>query len=147
MPAVAEIKKHDFLMPTDLLDKEHLKTSALAALVLNLSPLAGTWLNCNKKTPGLVKVVITVTGNAISVHPFGACVPTPCDWGNVSGFAYADNVSATPATAFTAKFKFSFKETTMTGRLDAGVLMVETFNHFIDNSGRSDYVTREFMHI
>jgi hypothetical protein len=35
----------------------------------------------------------------------------------------------------------------LTGRLDAGVLMVETFNHFIDNSGRSDYVTREFMHI
>lgn len=147
MPAVAEIKKQDYSMPADLLEKEHLRAAAIMPLALNLSPLAGTWLNCNNKTPGLVKVVITVSGNAVSVHPFGACVPTPCDWGTVNGLAYANNVSATPAAAITAKFKFSFKETIMTGHLDYGVLVLETFNHFTDNSGRSDYATREFMHL
>jgi hypothetical protein len=42
-------------------------------------------------------------------------------------------------------YKFSFKETIVTGVLDSGSLRVETFNHFTDGSGRSDYYTRRYF--
>jgi hypothetical protein len=57
----------------------------------------------------------------------------------VTGQIYADNVTATPAEAFTAVYNFVFKQTTVVGHLLNGALMVETFDHFTDKSGRADY--------
>jgi hypothetical protein len=59
--------------------------------------------------------------------------------------AYADAVGSTPATAFSARYKFAFKETIMAGHLDSGCLVVEIWDHFTDNSGRSDYYSRYYM--
>ena len=58
--------------------------------------------------------------------------------GVVPGLAYAADVSSSAAVAFTAQYKFSFKDTIVTGVLDQRTLIVETFNHFTDGSGRSD---------
>jgi hypothetical protein len=79
------------------------------------------------------------------MQAFGACTPRPCDWGAVPGLAYAANVSATGAVAFSARYEFDFKEVIVTGVLDSGSLRVETFNHFTDGSGRSDYYTRGYF--
>ena len=96
-----------------------------------------------KATRGLVKVIIGDRRGKLSVHVFGACKPTPCDWKRVKGLAYAENVSSIEAIAFSAIYKFGFKETIVTGHLCNGCLVVETFNHFTDKSGRSDYYSRE----
>jgi hypothetical protein len=137
------IKKHDFMTPADVLPH----VEEFKALAITPNPLVGTWLNCDKATRGLIKLVISASGSTISVHGFGACVPTPCDWGTVPGKAYADNVVSSTAVAFTANFKFAFKETFVTGRLELGTLVVETFDHFTDGSGRADYFSREYMHL
>jgi hypothetical protein len=105
--------------------------------------LVGTWVNCDRATRGLVKVIIGNRRGTLTVHAFGACHPTPCDWKKVKGLAYAENVSSSKAVAFSAFYKFSFKETIITGHLCGGCLFVETFNHFTDNSGRSDYYSGE----
>jgi hypothetical protein len=91
------------------------------------------------------RVVIAAKGNEVTVHAFGACQPTPCDWGMVNGLIFADNVTDTPAVAFTALYTFNFKQTTIIGRLQNGALMVETFDHFTDQSGRADYYSLEIM--
>jgi hypothetical protein len=68
-----------------------------------------------------------------------------------SGADQSDNgngvtpVSSSSAVAFSAHYKFSFKDTIVTGVLDSGSLRVETFNHFTDGSGRSDYYSRGYF--
>ena len=103
--------------------------------------LLGTWVNIDSHTGGIVKIVLGWT-NALQVHAFGACVPNPCDWGVVAGHTYGANVSSGRAIAFSAAYQFNFKSTIVTGSLQGGMLVVEVFDHFTDNSGRYDYYSR-----
>jgi len=136
--------KHEFNAPADELEKATEDAEAKAALV-GPAALVGTWNACDASTRGIVRVVIAAAGQGITVHVFGACTPTPCDWGQVNGHAYAENVSSNAAVAFSANYRFKFKETLVTGVLDAGSLRVEMFNHFTDNSGRSDYYMKGYF--
>ena len=45
----------------------------------------GTWLNDDASTNGIPRLVISSSGNTITVHGYGACSPTNCDWGTQSG--------------------------------------------------------------
>jgi hypothetical protein len=137
-------EQHEFNAPADQLEEAKAHEEAAAAVV-GPAALVGTWNACDAATRSLVRVVIAASGSAITVHAFGACTPTPCDWGSVPGHAYAANVRSTAAVAFTAQYKFSFKTVIVTGVLDNGSLIVETFNHFTDNSGRSDYYTKGYF--
>ena len=140
--------KVDFRSPADVLHEEisRLKLPAnYTPEVIAQSPLLGTWVNCDHHTRGLVRLMIATSGKEITVHGFGACSPTPCDWGSVSGLVYAANVTASPAVAFSATYTFAFKQTIVVGQLLNGALMVETFDHFTDNSGRSDYCSQYIL--
>lgn len=133
--------KQDFKTPADLVKAGvELKVEAIDA-----ARLIGTWSNSDTATRGLVKLVIARSGAGITVQAFGACTPTPCDWGVVAGIEYAADVSSTAAVAFSAYYKFSFKETIVVGHLDEDALRVETFDHFTDGSGRSNYYSRYLM--
>lgn len=141
-PPVKPAVRKEFNTPIDMMERvAELKGLALPKLplALNVTPLLGTFINVNKETNGLLKLVINPVGTELSIHAFGACVPTPCDWGVAPGMAFAENVCGTPAVGFTAQYKFNFKETLIVGRLEFGALFVETFDHFIDGSGRADY--------
>jgi len=156
MPTIMEKNalKHEFRAPTQIIEKElELRKEELEKVVvaphlpLTVSnvPLLGTWVNCDHATRSLVRVVIAASGNEITVHTFGACSPNPCDWGAVPGRIYADSVCTTPGVAFTATYHQGFVETLMVGRLFEGALFIETFEHFIDNSGRADYYSLNIM--
>jgi hypothetical protein len=137
-------EEHEFNAPADQPEEAEAEREALAAVV-GPGALVGTWNACDAATRSLVRIVIAASGAGITVHAFGACTPSPCDWGSVPGLAYSANVSSSIAVAFTARYEFKFKETIVTGVLDNGSLIVETFNHFTDNSGRSDYYTRGYF--
>lgn len=136
--------EHEFKAPADLLHEAKAAADAHAAVV-GPAALVGTWNACDAATRGLVRVVIRSSGTGITVHAYGACTPSPCDWGSVSGRAYAANVSSNAAIAFTAHYRFSFSEVIVTGVLDNGSLIVETFTHFTDGSGRSDYYSKGYF--
>jgi hypothetical protein len=110
-------------------------------LPLTLPSLIGTWVNVNPATQDIVKVVLTSSGGALGVHAYGACVPTPCDWGQVTGQAYSASVAGGTAIAFTANYQFGFKRTILTGHLKGEQLVVDDFNVFEDGSGRAAYFT------
>ena len=122
---------------------EQVKAGAKAAVAVSPGPLDGTWHNCDKQTRNIVKIVIRSAGDTLLVHAFGACTPTPCDWGEVKGLAYATSVAGGPAVAFSALYPAGFKDTILTGHLDGASLEVEDFNTFKDGSGRANYFTRE----
>jgi hypothetical protein len=146
MPTVST--QQEFRAPADILDKQRELlgiVKPIVPLVVSAAPILGTWVNCDHNTPGLIRLVLADKGNEITVHGFGACQPDPCDWGMVDGLVFADNVCSAPAVAFTTIYKFAFKETTIVGHLLKGTLMVELFDHFIDDSGRADYYSLDIL--
>lgn len=146
MPPI--VTKQGFRAPSDVLENERERlgiTTPVAELAVAPLPLVGTWVNCDHQTPGLVRLMIEENGNEINIHAFGACQPTPCDWGIVTGTVYAANVATVPAVAFTATYNFAFKQTVVVGHLFNGSLLVETYDHFTDKSGRADYYSEYVM--
>lgn len=145
---MSAITKPEFRAPADILAKEVERLGIAkpeAVIVVANAPLLGTWINCDHQTRGLVRVMIAAQGKEISIHGFGACSPEPCDWGVVNGIVYAANVASVPAVAFTAMYTFGFKQTTEVGHLMNGALIVETFDHFTDQSGRADYYSLDVL--
>ncbi|MEP7008881.1 MAG: hypothetical protein ABJC13_01015 [Acidobacteriota bacterium] len=131
-----------FNTPNDTPHAAKAGAAAEAAAAATAAPLIGTWQACHKATRGIVRVEITETGGVLNVHVFGACVPTPCDWGAVKGLAYATSVAGGPAIAFTAIYNFPFKDTIVTGLLDAGSLRVENYNTHLQGRQRPAQLLR-----
>ena len=123
----------------------HLPQAGNVGAVVSPTALVGTWTNTNHATNDIVKIIIAAAGSNIKVDVFGACTPTPCNWGSVPGFAYAANVGAVPAIAFTAQYKFSFAQVSVVGHLQGKLLDIETFTEFTDGSGRSNLYTTDQM--
>ncbi|MFJ3658257.1 hypothetical protein ACIPPR_33735 [Streptomyces nigra] len=71
------------------------------------------------------------------VHGFGACAGEPCDWGEVPGLTYAEEVASAEATGFTAHYDRGFSDTIIAGYLSGDILTVGNWNTFKDGSGRS----------
>lgn len=115
------------------------------AATVSPSPLVGTWTNTNTATNDLVKIIIAASGAGITVNAFGACSPTPCDWGSVPGIVYAANVSSSPAVAFSAQYAQGFAQVIVVGHHAGKNLVVETFTQFTDGSGRSNYYSTDTM--
>jgi len=113
--------------------------------IVSLTPLVGTWTNVDHATRDIVKIVISAAGSALKVDVFGACVPTPCNWGSVSAIGYAANVSSSPAVAFSANYTFSFSKVVVTGHISGKDLILEVFTEFTDGSGRSNYYASNTM--
>jgi hypothetical protein len=141
---MAQQEKRNFNVPLEQPEKIKAKL-APGEKALDLGALVGSWQACDRNTRSLVRVDLAKKGNDLTVHAFGACHPTPCDWGTVEGIAYAESVSDNQAIAFTALYRFSFKDAIVTGLLDQGTLIVETFNRFKDGSGRSNYYSRGYF--
>lgn len=123
----------------------HIAEAGAAPAAVSPSALVGTWKNVSSTTRDIVKIVISASGSSVSVEAFGACSPTPCDWGSVPGFAYATNVSSSAAEAFSAQYTFSFAQVILVGHLQGKHLLIESFTHFTDGSGRSDLYTTDTM--
>jgi hypothetical protein len=110
---------------------------------LSLTSLLGTWENTDSSTRGTVKFILSQSNGGLTVHGFGACSPTPCDWGPVPGVSYAADVQSTSAVAFTAKYNFGFSDDIVAGYLSGNTLTVGHFTRFTDNSGRPNIASIE----
>jgi len=110
------------------------------------SPMFGTWHNTDKKTGGIVRMVLAERNGVFTVHAWAAGSPDLYDWGEVAATAHAANVHSHEGMAFSAVYDFDFVETILAAYTKSGILVLDTFNTFKDGSGRSNYFTREFFH-
>jgi hypothetical protein len=112
--------------------------------------LAGTWVNTNHATRNMVDIVVTTSRKGIAVDGFGACTPTPCEFGRIAGTVFGPNVSATIGTSFAAQWNFKFKRTvllaTYSARKKVATLTVKEFSTFTDGSRRANYTATETFH-
>jgi hypothetical protein len=108
-----------------------------------LGSYTGIWTNVNRNTRDIVKIELDVSGPHVTVHVWGACQPTPCDWGAKSGIAYSNSVSESVTNNtedISVMFPQGFATTTLMIRADgAGRIVVTNLTQFTDGSGRDNY--------
>jgi len=116
------------------------------------SPMSGQWVSVDPATRGLTKASVTVgccdqVQNGVpvcsppdSVHLFGRCHPTDCDWGTITGHLQSSN-----GRRLTAVYNQGFaKRTVQIDNLANGELRVRVFTDFVDPH-RRDYNLTEIM--
>lgn len=116
------------------------------AASVDLSSLVGTWVSTNLNTRGTIKLVLKDEGGLFTVRAFGACVPSPCDWGEVSGEVFTAGVTSREAVGFKAFYDFGFMETFLAAYLNKRILVVDAYNTFKDGSGRARYFLRDHFY-
>jgi hypothetical protein len=85
-------------------------------------------------------------GEQIVVRIVAAGDPEPSDWGETIASLFAADASSPEAMAFSAFYDFGFMETQLQAHVRQGVLIIAKFDRFKDNSGRSNYFSKEFFY-
>jgi hypothetical protein len=115
---------------------------------LSAEKLLGRWLNTNRETRGLAEFLIEQDAGQFHVSAVGVGADGPIDWPKTRAepLANLEEEAGQRAAALAATFDFGFMTAEAQVRVNKGVLVIVLFNTFLDDSGRSDYVTREFFY-
>jgi hypothetical protein len=119
-----------------------------AARTLHADKLTGRWLNTNAGTKGVAEIVIERDGERFTVGVVGVGANGPIEWPKVEATVLAnlEEEAGQRAVALAATFDFDFMRAESYLRVNKGVLVIVLFNTFLDDSGRSNYVNREFYY-
>jgi TIR domain len=124
----------------------------VASTVINQPPanpsIAGTWKGTGARhlNDTLSSLVISGSGNSLTMHAFGACQPPPCDWGTQPAVVDGQSATATfhlsdEAGSTSTDRVASVRVTPIGGNLD--VLVQNTFTE--QGSSRSNQAHRTFV--
>lgn len=108
--------------------------------------LLGRWLNTNSTTQGITRAILASKDGRVALHVFAENNPELRDWGEAAASVFAADSSSTEAMAFSAFYDFGLMETHLQGHVRQGVLIIAKFDRFKDNSGRSNYFSKEFFY-
>jgi len=120
-------------------DREAAQKAARATSATTQTLFGGTWLNDDAKTRSVAKLIITQSSSGVSVHAFGACHPSYCDWGTQPGLVENRTASVTWDQGFCIRTQ---KLTvTSPGHLSSGLDTV-----YKDNSNRPRKQSQDYFH-
>jgi len=108
--------------------------------------LLGTWLNTNSATQGITRAVLASKGGQVTLQIFADSNPELTEGEEAVAGLFAADSSSTEAMAFSALYDFGLMETLLQGHVRQGVLIIAKFERFKDNSGRSNYFSKEFFY-
>lgn len=120
-----------------------------AGAAVSAATLAGSWVNYDKGSRGIARLVITADGAAegsFALRVYGAGSPQPVDWGERRGEAFAAGVAGGDGVGFSVRYDFGFMETFVAAYLNLRLLVVDTYNTFKDGSGRCRYFMRDHFY-
>ena len=126
----------------------HPALSDPATRTLSADKLTGRWVNTNRDTQGIAECVIEKDGDLFSVSVVGVGADGPVYWPRTMAKALANLEEEADQRAFALApvFDFGFMTAETYIRVNKGVLVIVLFNSFRDDSGRSNYVNREFFY-
>jgi hypothetical protein len=115
---------------------------------LDASKLLGRWLNTNRNTSGITECSIEMQGERCSVSITGAGKDSALQWPRVNTtlLVSLEEEAKQQSVALVADFEFDFMKAETHIRVNKGVLVIVLFITFTDDSGRSNYVNREFFY-
>jgi len=101
----------------------------------------GLWFNVDENTNAITKVLIEKRGSNLAIEMWGKCHPVDCYWGERL-VEISDVLDGIIEIIWLPGFAEKTQELML---LDDNNLRVTTFVHFIDGSGRPDYVTIDYF--
>jgi len=109
--------------------------------------LLGVWCNTNSNTGHIAKVKISYENDHYYMHAYGAGVKENelIDWGKTKCDVFSSDINTKVVAGLLAECDFGFMETKMAALIKYGVLVIQTYNTFKDDSDRSNYFLREFF--
>jgi hypothetical protein len=126
----------------------HLNPELRSAKTGNIEKLFGRWFNTNHDTRGIAECTISPHGDQIKVSVVGVGDDGPIAWPTVTAHALAnlEEEAGQRTGALMADFEFGFMRAETHIRINKGVLVIVLFATFLDDSGRSNYLNREFFY-
>jgi len=115
---------------------------------LSADKLVGRWVNTNPDTRGIATIVIERNDDQFSVDVQGVGADGLIDWPRCRATALAnlEEEAGQRAVALAADFDMGFMRAETYLRVNKGVLVIVLFATFLDDSGRSNYLNREFFY-
>jgi hypothetical protein len=107
--------------------------------------LDGVWFNTDPQTGEIRKVELSAGAGAVVLRTFGADGTETIDWGETAATPFVDRIGGSLVTGFRAEYDFGFMKTALAMNVKYGVLVIQSYNEFLDESGRGPYFTREFF--
>lgn len=122
--------------------------SDLATRTLSADKLIGHWVNTDSSSQGIASITIEQDGEQFLVSAKGVGTEGPIDWPETRAKALAnlEEEAGQRAVALAANFDFGFMRAETYLRVNKGVLVIVLSITFSDDSGRSNYVNREFYY-
>ena len=114
----------------------------------NPASLSGRWLNTNRDTRGISECVVTQDGEDITVSISAVGDREPVRWpiARAKVLANLEEEAGQRTIALLAKFDLGYMTADTHVRVNKGVLVIVLYFTFHDESGRSNYLTREFFY-
>jgi hypothetical protein len=110
---------------------------SVPAAASNTADVVGVWEPV-QYTGHASRLVITGTNGAWTIHGYGACVPTSCDWGSVP-LVQVSPYNPGAFDGWFAEWVFSFKQTYLRLSFEGTLLRVESIDVFTPEDGRGAY--------
>jgi hypothetical protein len=114
----------------------------------NPASLLGHWLNTNRETRGIAECVVAQDEDGITVSITGASEAAPVQWptARATVLANLEEEAGQRTIALLANFNLEFMTAETHVRVNKGVLVIVLYVTFHDDSGRSNYLNREFFY-
>jgi hypothetical protein len=118
------------------------------AATCNAEKLLGRWVNTNWETRGIAECTVTRDGDNFNVTITGTGENGPIRWptAKATPLANLEEEAGQRTMALTATFDHGFMRADTHIRINKGVFVIVLFVTFLDNSGRANYLNREFFY-
>jgi hypothetical protein len=112
----------------------------------NPASVLGRWLNTNRDTRGIAECTVAQDkdGFTVSITEVGDHEPWPTARAKV--FANLEEEAGQRTVALTATFNLGYMTAETHMRVNKGVFVIVLYVTFHDDSGRSNYLNREFFY-
>src|ERR1044071_7595567 len=114
----------------------------------NTASLLGHWLNTNRDTRGIAECVVAEDGEGITVSITAVGDNEPVRWptARATVLANLEEEAGQRTIALLAEFNLGYMTADTHVRVNKGVLVIVLYVTFDDDSGRSNYLNREFFY-
>jgi hypothetical protein len=130
--------------------KSHLHPDLLDPAAANLNPekLLGRWINTNWETRGIAECTVARDGDGINVDITAVGEDGPVHWptARATPLANLEEEAGQRTLAMTASFDLGSMRVDTHLRINKGVFVIVLFVTFLDDSGRANYLNREFFY-
>jgi hypothetical protein len=114
----------------------------------NPASVLGRWLNTNRDTRGIAECVVVQDKDdfVVSITAVGDNEPVPWPKARAKVFANLEEEAGQRTVALTATFNLGYMTAETHMRVNKGVFVIVLYVTYHDDSGRSNYLNREFFY-